>query len=349
MGDTAKAAPAVTRRAAPAAALAAPKGLGLLNASPTELAAMQANIDAQPKVTSAPVGVETLEQAGPPAPKQASGLGYLDAMNARRKVGFDTITEAIKQLGAPKEMTDSDKGALAFDIASSYLTSLTFAEGSGKAGAKIASKVRELNKTNDEAKRAALNAQISMEGARMQMDQGDMKHAVDLINHADTMAFNERKLRIEQGQWTDKMQLEYEKLALERAEQKIKAMLGEAQAEHFRAEARIAPAKAAKLNAEANWYTERGNTMTPWQSAAIQQKVQTQVDKEFKDARFLMDYKKKYPNFSDTQLRQQRAQEVIQKVMPSLINAAQSEFSNPYYSSRRPSAEDADIVDMRSR
>ena len=89
--------------------------------------------------------------------------------------------------------------------------------------------------------------------------------------------------------------------------------------------------------------------LTQAQSAAIQQKVQTQVDKEFKDPRFLMDYKKQYPNFSDTQLRQQRAQEVIQQVMPSLINAAQSEVPNPYYSSRRPSAEDADIVDMRSR
>ena len=276
MGDTAKAAPAVTRRAAPAAALAAPKGLGLLNASPTELAAMQANIDAQPKVTSAPVGIEALEQAGPPAPKQASGLGYLDAMNARRKVGFDTITEAIKQLGAPKEMTDSDKGALALDVATSYLTSRTFAEGSGSAGAKIASKVRELNKTNDEAKRAALNAQISMEGAKMQMEQGDMKHAVDLINHADTMAFNERKLKIEQGQWTDKKQLEYEKLALERAEQKIKAMVGAAQAANYYAEASTAPAKIAYyLNKPAS------GAITPAVYARISNEVSDDVEKLF--------------------------------------------------------------------
>ena len=121
-----------------------------------------------------------------------------------------------------------------------------------------------------------LNAQISMEGAKMQMEQGDMKHAVDLINHADTMAFNERKLKIEQGQWTDKKQLEYEKLALERAEQKIKAMVGAAQAANYYAEASTAPAKIAYyLNKPAS------GAITPAVYARISNEVSDDVEKLF--------------------------------------------------------------------
>jgi hypothetical protein len=246
----------VTSNAPRTTPAAAPKsGLESLNASPDALARMQANIDASRIAAPAPAeqGIAAVAQdMGPPAPKQGSGLGYLDAMNARRTVGFDSIAEAVKQLGMPKSMSDSDKGAAMLEAASAFLTSRTFAEGAGNAGKIVATKVTALNKTNDEAKRAMLQSQISMETAKMSMDQGDMKHAVDLYNHADTMAFNERRLKIDQNQWSDKKELEYEKLRIERAAARTRALVGEAQAESLRANASESPARINYYNAQAS-------------------------------------------------------------------------------------------------
>jgi hypothetical protein len=93
--------------------------------------------------------------------------------------------------------------------------------------------------------------------------------------------------------------------------------------------------------------------LTQTQSAAIQQRAQVQVDKEFKDNRFLADYKKQYPGFSDVQLRQQRLNEKIRSLKEHNMSYDLGAFDegggtfNPYYSNSPP--EGAGIVDMRSR
>jgi len=97
-----------------------------------------------------------------------------------------------------------------------------------------------------------LQSQISMETAKMSMDQGDMKHAVDLYNHADTMAFNERRLKIDQNQWSDKKELEYQKLQIERDTQRDKALYLKTENAKTEAETKIGiPALAARNRAEA--------------------------------------------------------------------------------------------------
>ena len=340
---TAPAAPAL-RTNAPRTA-AAPQGLELLNANPDALARMQANIDASKAAAPAslPQGIAAVapEEAGPPAPKQGSGLGYLDAMNARRTVGFDSIAEAVKQLGMPKSMSDSDKGAAMIEAASSFLTSRTFAEGAGGAGKIIAAKVTALNKTNDEAKRAMLQSQISMETAKMSMDQGDMKHAVDLYNHADTMAFNERKLKIDQNQWSDKKELEYEKLKIERAAERTRALVGEAQAKNLDAEAGLAGAKGNLYGAQSEYYRGRKsgqNAITPAQQASIELKATAAAAKAFGDSRFVNDYQKKYPGFDIPTLRNMYAKELMPRFLQEHTAAPQD--SNPLIAQR---PRDADI------
>jgi hypothetical protein len=173
-------------------------------------------------------------------------------MNARRQVGFDSIAEAVKQLGMPKSMADSDKGALMLEAASSFLTSRTFAEGAGGAGKTIAAKVTALNKTNDEAKRAMLQSQISMETAKMGMEQGDAKLAIDFINHSSEMAHKEKALKIQEGHWTKQDEAEFAKNEILREDARIKAMVGTAQAESLRANASESPARINYYNAQAN-------------------------------------------------------------------------------------------------
>jgi len=277
--------------------------LELLNANPDALARMQANIDASKAAApaSAPQGIAAVapEEAGPPAPKQASGLGYLDAMNARRQVGFDSIAEAVKQLGMPKAMADSDKGAALLEAASEFLTSRTFAEGAGKAGKNIAAKVTALNKTNDEAKRAMLQSQSSMETAKMGMEQGDAKLAIDFINHSSEMAHKERELKIKEGHWTAQNQIEFERNAILRQDSLTKAMVGTAEARLRTAQADVGiPAEAEKDRATAR-NIKNPNAITP----AIRDKAIDNASKVVASPMQLSAWKTKYPNASLLEIR----------------------------------------------
>ena len=172
-----------------------------------------------------------------------------------------------------------------------------------------------------------------------------LAQAVDLFQHGEKMTYQYASLEADKEYKRVMASLEGSKLTETQRHNKAQEA---ADNRKFDIMIPLYNSEAAKNIAMGAWYTGRGSagtTLTAAQSAAIQQRAQAQADKEFKDLKFLMDYKKQYPGFSDVQLRQQR----VQEVMPSLINDAQSEVHNPYYSSSRPSAEDADIVDMRSR
>jgi len=314
------AAPAATsapRTNAPRTA-AAPQGLELLNANPDALARMQANIDTSRTAApaSAPQGIAAVapEEAGPPAPKQGSGLGYLDAMNARRTVGFDSIAEAVKQLGMPKSMSDSDKGAAMLEAASAFLTSRTFAEGAGGAGKTIAAKVTALNKTNDEAKRAMLQSQISMETAKMGMEQGDAKMAVDLLNHSSEMAHKEKALKIQEGHWTKQDEAEFAKNEILRQDSLTKAIVGNAEVRLRNAQADVGiPAEAEKDRATAR-NIKNPNAITP----AIRDKAIDNASKVMASTMQLSAWKTKYPNASLPEIRDLIYQSEIERLTGTL-------------------------------
>lgn len=324
--------PAVTRRTAPAAAPAAPKGEPQIVFDPRAQRPMPE-----------PAGIEALAATK----QQAPSFGLPEALTKMQDVtkGYtDQQAELIKSLTPSAEEKEKQgnerKAIMALKAAGEFLKPGVpgTAARLGNIGSGIADLATQYGKEDKEDKRTALAAQISLLGSQAQLAQGNAKAAVDLFQHGEKMTYQYASLEAEKE--------------FKRVEQNLKKQ-GLSDEKAYR-EATIA-AKNRELDIMAqyrkDWVRvmgERGSNrgaLTQAQSAAIQQKAQAQVDKEFKDLKFLMDYKKQYPGFSDVQLRQQR----VQEVMPHLINAVQSEISNPYYSSSRPSAEDAEIVDMRSR
>jgi hypothetical protein len=299
-----------------------------------------------------PTGIETLA----PAPKQqAPAFGLPEALTQMQDItkGYtDKQAELIKSLTPSAEEKEKQgnerKAIMALKAAGEFLKPGVpgTAARLGNIGSGIAELATQYSKEDKEDKRTALAAQISLLGSQAQLAQGNAKSAVDLFQHGEKLTYQYANLEAEREFRRVEQELKKQGLSDEKVyrDATIAAKNRELDimAQYRKDWARITEGKGANRGA-----------LTQAQSAAIQQRAQVQVDKEFKDNRFLADYKKQYPGFSDVQLRQQRLNEKIRSLKEHNMSYDLGAFDegggtfNPYYSNSPP--EGAGIVDMRSR